>query len=286
MGSFNITTPPARPEKPVKKLKRVKDVAKVLAKVTGKDVPYRKLAVADLEPNDWNPNKLNAEGRTKLLKGMTRLLDQGVPLPPVVVRPHPTKEGMFEIIDGFHRWDILRSEGVEGVDTYVIDVDTPTAMLLTNTLNYLRGEADPELQANYLHRLIQEQQMPLPEAAEYLPYTESEIEAQLAAYDLDIVEVPVPAKDPSDSDGSTEDAFLTLKFTVSQEQAEVIERELARIASLITGRNLRGRSLEYMAVISSQIEADNLTGVAALQELTDAPQAPSNLRVKSRVRRS
>lgn len=54
--------------------------------------------------------------------------------------------------------------------------------------------------------------------------------------------------------------FVELKFWVAEDQKTVIEDELTRISSLIKGKNLRGRALEAMAVISSQTPTDNIMG--------------------------
>ncbi len=43
-----------------------------------------------------------------------------------------------------------------------------------------------------------------------------------------------------------------MKFNVSRSQAEIIEQELSRICSVLEGKNLRGRALEFMAVQSAQ----------------------------------
>lgn len=54
--------------------------------------------------------------------------------------------------------------------------------------------------------------------------------------------------------------FVELAFWVAKDQKNVIEDELTRIASLMKGKNIRGRALEAMAVISSQTPTDNITG--------------------------
>ncbi len=54
--------------------------------------------------------------------------------------------------------------------------------------------------------------------------------------------------------------FEALTFWVAKDQKQVIEDELVRISSLLKGKNLRGRALEAMAVISSQTPTDNITG--------------------------
>ena len=54
--------------------------------------------------------------------------------------------------------------------------------------------------------------------------------------------------------------FEKLEFWVAADQKPVIEDELVRISALLKGKNLRGRALEAMAVISSQTPTDNITG--------------------------
>lgn len=55
--------------------------------------------------------------------------------------------------------------------------------------------------------------------------------------------------------------FEALTFWVAQDQKQVIEDELTRVSTLLKSKkNIRGRALEAMAVISSQTPTDNITG--------------------------
>ena len=54
--------------------------------------------------------------------------------------------------------------------------------------------------------------------------------------------------------------FEALTFWVADEQKQVIEDELVRIGALMKGKNIRGRALEAMAVISMQTPTENITG--------------------------
>lgn len=56
------------------------------------------------------------------------------------------------------------------------------------------------------------------------------------------------------------EAFEEVTFWLARDQKKVVDDELTRIASLMKGKNLRGRSLEAMAVISSQTPTSNITG--------------------------
>lgn len=57
--------------------------------------------------------------------------------------------------------------------------------------------------------------------------------------------------------------FEAVTFWVAKDQKKVIEDEVVRVSSLLKGKNLRGRALEYMAVNSSQTDLDNFTGEEA-----------------------
>jgi len=58
-------------------------------------------------------------------------------------------------------------------------------------------------------------------------------------------------------DGET---FEALTFWVAKDQKNVIDDELVRIGALLKGKNIRGRALEAMAVISGQTPVENITG--------------------------
>ena len=60
--------------------------------------------------------------------------------------------------------------------------------------------------------------------------------------------------------------FELMSFWVAKDQKAVVDDELTRIASIMKGKNLRGRALEAMAVISSQTPTNNITG--------EDPEAP------------
>ena len=57
--------------------------------------------------------------------------------------------------------------------------------------------------------------------------------------------------------------FEAITFWVAKDQKKVIEDEVVRISSLLKGKNLRGRALEYMSVNSSQTSLDEMTGEEA-----------------------
>jgi ParB-like chromosome segregation protein Spo0J len=255
-------------------------VAVVLRKATGKPIgPYRKISIAECVPNAWNPNVMAADTREKLTRGIKLVLDAVGVIPPIIVRPHPDPaQARWQIIDGQHRWDILREEGHERIDAYVIDVDTKTAMLLTDTLNYLRGEADPDRYVKYYQSLLTETHMTVAEAAEYLPETADEITELLDNYDITIEHLKHTEDDGTTKELDESDQFVEVKFLLAKEQQEVVEAELARVGAFLQGKNIRGRALEMICVNSSLTPTANLTG-----EEPDEPKRKKKHKKKRRA---
>jgi|GEM_PF-67905 len=74
--------------------------------------------------------------------------------------------------------------------------------------------------------------------------------------------------------GKNGELFEALTFWVAKDQKGVIEDELTRIGALLKGKNLRGRALEAMAVISSQTPVENITG----EEVEEEEEKPTKKR--------
>lgn len=213
-------------------------------------LPTKRLKVKSCVPNTWNPNKMDTVAMEKL----ANLVDEIGFVLPIIVRPHPTKSRRYQIIDGFHRWCLFKEREEERIDAVVLNVDKDTAMILTNSLNYIRGQPDPETYASYYQELLSSDTMTLDKLEQYVPESSSEIEHILDNYNLDIEDVVLPedVDVPASPPDPLEDAFMEIRFAASKSATEVIDAEITRIAATLRGKNVRGRALEFMAVLSSQ----------------------------------
>jgi ParB/RepB/Spo0J family partition protein len=213
-------------------------------------LPTKRLKVKSCVPNTWNPNKMDAVAMEKL----SNLVDEIGFILPIIVRPHPTKTRRYQIIDGFHRWSLFKEREEDRIDAVVIDVDKDTAMVLTNSLNYIRGQPDPETYASYYQELLSSDTMTLDKLSQYVPESSSEIEHILDNYNLEIEDIVLPddVDVPAAPPDPIEDAFMEIRFAASKTATEVIDAEITRIAATLKGKNVRGRALEFMAVLSSQ----------------------------------
>jgi ParB/RepB/Spo0J family partition protein len=136
----------------------------------------RLLPIDKIRPNTYNPNRIDEKNLAKLKADIER---KGK-VPPIVVRPVGPEE--WEIVDGYHRWLILKDLGHTRVPAVVWEIDETEAKLKTLQLNYLRGNAVPIRLANLIHDLNRTMTLEDLEAA--LPYEKAELKDSLALLKL------------------------------------------------------------------------------------------------------
>jgi len=199
------------------------------------------LDVHDLTPNPWNVNRMAKAMMRKLAAYLKR---EGL-VEPIVVRPHPKMEGKYEILGGFHRWQICKDElGYDTVPCVVVEgLDDKRAKVLSVNLNSMSGETVPSLLSNLLHDL--EQEMPLPDMEATLPYDSGEIVDFLS-----LMQIPEGFADDLEAEAQRQDkdAPTVLTLVLDKKQA-ALWKEVLELASTEVGdaRNPRARTLELLA---------------------------------------
>ena len=131
-----------------------------------------------LEPNGWNPNKMDAFVRERLIRAIKK---DGF-IVPVIVRPNPDGEG-FQIIDGEHRWLIAGEIGMPFVPFVNVGaISDDDAKAITIKANTLSGEFDSIGLAKIIKELA-ESSGGLTVLAEELPYTHERLSGMIALLD-------------------------------------------------------------------------------------------------------
>ena len=102
--------------------------------------------VADLHPNDYNPNRQSDHDFELLLRSMT---EDGFTQPIVVQR-----EGN-SIVDGEHRWRAAQKLGYESVPVVFVDMTPEQMRIATLRHNRARGSEDIDLASSVLRDLQQ-----------------------------------------------------------------------------------------------------------------------------------
>lgn len=77
------------------------------------------VSVDDVLPNEWNPNEMDTGMFNRLVEDMKNV-HLGY-LQPVLLVPHPEREGKFMIVDGEHRFEAARLSDYEKIPAVVVE---------------------------------------------------------------------------------------------------------------------------------------------------------------------
>ena len=93
---------------------------------------------------------------------------------PLTVRPHPSEEGKFQVLNGHNRLRVLREIGHESALCTVWNVDDDQTRLYLATLNRLAGKDVPERRTILLENLLESYEVD--ELTKLLPDSKKEME--------------------------------------------------------------------------------------------------------------
>ncbi len=174
--------------------------------------------VDDLEPNPWNPNRMNAFMYAKALESIQTF---GFVDP---VTCWDAGNFRLQIIDGEHRWKAARDLGLVEIPVFIADLkDETQAKKLTILLNELRGQSLPEDMGALLKDLMATESMET--LLEQLPYTEDMFRGLVS--DLP----PLPSTAPTTrSEGTPEPErrWVERLYRMPAAAAQVLDDALAR----------------------------------------------------------
>jgi ParB/RepB/Spo0J family partition protein len=191
------------------------------------------IEVEKLRPNPWNPNRMSDEMFHKLKEYVKR---EGM-VEPIVVRSH--SDG-FEILGGYHRWQICKELGYRSVPCVVVELDDKRARILSVNLNELKGQSLPHLLAELIHDLSKE--VTLDDLETQLPYSTAELKDS-----LELLKLPdgLDAWLEEEAERQERERPVILSFVV--DDAEPVERALEEASSRHTTSLTRGRALVEIA---------------------------------------
>jgi len=184
----------------------------------------RHIPLGRLIPHPDNPNRMSRANFGKLMRHIKRTGRYE----PLVVRPHPEREGCYQIINGHHRQAALEKLSYKTAQAVVWDIDDEQADLLLSTLNRLGGRDMLDKKLALLRRL--NRRMTTRQLAKLVPQTRGQLERLIAR------------KAPARALAKNAEAFATpLVFFVSKDQQRTIETALAEtpVAEDITTRAAR-----------------------------------------------
>lgn len=205
-----------------------------------------------LHPNEWNPNVVADHVQRALGKNIERAGSNQ----PVLARPHPTREGEYEIVDGEHRWREHKERGLQ-VPVIVRPFSTAEAKLQTIAMNRLRGEMEPADVARLI-REAEEDGIPVEEQVEFTGYTLEEATNLTKLLDFDWSQYgEAPPGGDNDSAPKGEEEWVDLRFRVPESVAVLMRSELDRLKQIRETEHDH-LALELMVVASAQTPMENL----------------------------
>ncbi len=193
----------------------------------------------DLVPHPLNSNVMSEDLREKLKAHLRRTGRY----PFLVVRPHPTIPGKYEVLDGHQRVAILRELGHTEARCDVWDVNDRGAKLLLATLNRLEGQDQPIRRAELIHVLLGE--MNLDDLAGLLPETEKQLEELHALLEFPAEEIAALLEE--EAENAEKVLPRVMSFVVSPEQEELIEQAVELASDGTPGRDRKARGLTNLA---------------------------------------
>jgi len=176
--------------------------------------PTKMLPLHDLIPRADQANVMIQRTRNALV----RHIAASGRYPALVVRAHPRRSGKYEILDGSVRAEILRTLGANKARCEIWEVADPEALILSGTLNELRGRADARRRAPRTRRIVR--RLGLAGALAALGLTPAALRQQFALLHPKRPELGSPALD-----------LTPVVFHVSPDDARSVERILRTFAS-------------------------------------------------------
>lgn len=110
----------------------------------------QEIPIDSLVAHPDNSNHMSPE----MLRKLRRHIERTGRYEPLTVRPHPSAEYKYEVLNGHNRLRVLRAIGRDSVRCVVWDVDDSQARLYLATLNRLAGSDIPERRAALLENLL------------------------------------------------------------------------------------------------------------------------------------
>jgi hypothetical protein len=208
--------------------------------------PLLYLRPGEVEPNPWNPNKMDGWMYAKAIDSIAQF---GM-VDPVLVRQLVVK-GRYQLIDGEHRAKACVDLGLLIPAHSVGEINDTVARKLTIALNEVHGTANPAEMGKLLDELLSEGS--LDELLEGIPMTAETVRAFTNAAGIEWPDSAPPVAPPPD--GHSAERWVERTYRIPRDVAEVLDEALAkakgrieRDGSIATdARALEVIAAEYMA---------------------------------------
>ncbi|HEY0819790.1 MAG TPA: ParB/RepB/Spo0J family partition protein [Rhizobacter sp.] len=104
-----------------------------------KEMGRQFVAIGLLHANPLNPNEMSEKQFNLLSDNIEKM---GI-TDPILVRPHPSKAGEYEIVGGEHRWEVAKLQGFTEVPVTLVELNDDDMAFQTVRHNIIGGKMDP-----------------------------------------------------------------------------------------------------------------------------------------------
>ena len=174
--------------------------------------------IDQVEPNNYNYNKMSEDQIQNELKSL-----QEFGVVRSIVTYQKEKGGKYIIVDGEHRYRLLKEQGVGRCPIRNLGVvPEPDAKLLSVSLNEIRGQTDYIKMADLFSSI---KMYSIENMAEILPFGEDEIQAIIDSADFDWDEYDFG----QDYEETKVTDFATINCRIKQDEADLIEQKANKL---------------------------------------------------------
>lgn len=182
----------------------------------------------------WNSNRMDEAMLSRLRESIRRY---GM-ITNLVVRP--LEDGLYEVIGGNMRLNVLTELGFTSAPCVVVDLDDANARLLAQALNRIQGEDDLGIRAELMRKVLED--IPASAVLELLPETAESLKS-LASLGKDTI-----AGYLENWQQAQAVRLRHLQFQLTPAQLDVVEEALKRMFPMLNGvpegnPNARGNAL-------------------------------------------
>jgi len=209
-------------------------LAALLGETSAPAQPRTSLAVAALEPGPFQP-RTNMD--PEQLRDLTESIRQQGVLQPLLARPHPDKQGQFQIIAGERRWRAAQAAGLHEVPVLVRALSDTEAMAAALVENLQRQDLDPIEEAEGYKRLLGEFGLTQDGLGELVGKSRSHV-----ANTMRLLQLPSPVRD----------GVRSGLLTAGHARALLAHPDPAGAARLVIARGLNVRQTEALVQRGAQ----------------------------------
>jgi len=179
-----------------------------------------------------------------LLEKLKAHIKQSKRYPFLIVRPHPDRQGKYQMLDGHHRIQVLKDLNYETARCDVWDVSNKEAKVLLATLNRLEGQDQPLRRAQLVHDLLAD--ISMSDLAGLLPENDKQIEELNSLLQFPAEEIAMQLEEETKQ--AEKVMPMVIHFVVTPDQEDVISQAVELASDGTVGRDRKAKGLYNLAV--------------------------------------